>query len=415
MLFHYTAIAKDNTRQEGELEALSQEAAVAELQLRSLSVLAIEEKQGNNSFGMKEINDLFKPKIKTKEIVIFSRQVATLFEAGVPALKGFRLLASEHENPTFKEQLIGVSDDIEAGTSLSQALHKRPDIFSPFFVNMVKSGEESGKLNDVFLFLADYMDREYELHQKTKKALTYPAFVVGTFFLIMSVMFIFVIPKMTALFLENGAELPLVTKIVIAISNFFVGYAVIIFPAIIIGLFAFNRWTKTEEGAFRFDKFKIEAPVISTLTQKTFLARFADNMNTMLTSGIPIVRAIEITADVVENAYYRDMMLRVAGKVQTGTTFSKALSEEDNLPNILIQMVRIGEETGELGYILKNLATFYKREVENAIDSIIGLIEPAMIVGLGAAVAILVAAVLLPMYSLSDSISYLQTTLVYFV
>lgn len=414
MLFHYTALAKDNTRQEGDIEALSKDAAVTELQARSFSVLAIEEKEAGG-FDMNEIQKLFKPKIKTKEIVIFSRQVATLFEAGVPALKSFRLLASEHENPTFKEQLVGVSDDIEAGTSLSQALHKRPDIFSPFFVNMVKSGEESGKLNDVFLFLADYMDREYELRQKTKKALTYPIFVVGTFFVIMSVMFIFVIPKMTALFLEQGADLPTVTKIVIAISNFFVDYAIIIFPGIIVGLFFFNRWTKTEEGAFKFDKFKIEAPVIKNLTQKTFLARFADNMNTMLTSGIPIVRAIEITADVVENAYYRDMMLRVAGKVQTGTTFSKALADEDNLPNILIQMVRIGEETGELGYILKNLAVFYKREVENAIDGIIGLIEPAMIVGLGVAVAILVSAVLLPMYSLSDSIAQIDVILTLFV
>ncbi|MDQ5962597.1 MAG: type pilus assembly protein PilC [Patescibacteria group bacterium] len=410
MIFYYTAVSKDNIKQEGDLEALSQDAAVSELQSRGLSVIAIEQKK-EEGFSMESINKLFKPKIKQKEMVIFSRQVATLFEAGVSALKGFRLLASEHENPTFKAELTGVSDDIEMGTSLSQSLHKRPDVFSPFFVNMVKSGEESGKLNDVFLFLADYMDREYELKQKTKKALTYPAFVVSTFFLIMSVMFIFVIPKMTALFLENGAELPMVTKIVIGISDFFVGYAGIIFPAIIIGLIAFNRYSKTEEGSYNVDKFKVEAPVIKNLFQKTFLARFADNMNTMLTSGIPIVRAIEITADVVESEYYRRMMLRVAGKVQTGTAFSKALSEEENLPNILIQMVRIGEETGELGYILKNLAVFYKREVENAIDSIIGLIEPAMIVGLGAAVAILVAAVLLPMYSLSDSIAYLDIIL----
>lgn len=410
MIFYYTAVSKDNIKQEGDLEAISQDAAVSELQSRGLSVLAISQKE-EEGFNFASLNKLFKPKIKQKEIVIFSRQVATLFEAGVSALKGFRLLSSEHENPTFKEQLTGVSDDIEMGTSLSQALHKRPDVFSPFFVNMVKSGEESGKLNEVFLFLADYMDREYELKQKTKKALTYPAFVVGTFFLIMSVMFIFVIPKMTALFIENGAELPMVTKIVIAISNFFVGYAGIIFPGIIIGLIVFNRWTKTPEGAFKFDEFKASTPVIKNLFQKTFLARFSDNMNTMLTSGIPIVRAIEITADVVESEYYRRMMLRVAGKVQTGTAFSKALAEEENLPNILIQMVKIGEETGELGYILKNLATFYKREVENAIDSIIGLIEPAMIVGLGIAVAILVASVLLPMYSLSDSISYIEAVL----
>jgi type IV pilus assembly protein PilC len=412
MLFHYTALAKDGTKQDNVLEALNQDAALAELQKRELSVVTIEEKVVNEELEF--VKKLFEKKIEQKEIVIFSRQVATLFEAGVSALKGFRLLAAENENPRFKEELIGVSDDIEGGVSLSNALQKRPDIFSPFFVNMVKSGEESGKLNQVFLFLADYLDREYELRQKTKKALTYPAFVIGTFFIIMTVMFVFVIPKMTALFIENGATLPMVTKIVIAISNFFVNYAVVIFPGIIVGVFLFNRYSKTEEGAYNVDKFKISAPVVSNLYQKIFLARLSDNMNTMLTSGIAIVRAIEITADVVENAYYREMLLRVAGKVQTGTAFSKALAIEENLPNILIQMVHIGEETGELGYILKNLATFYKREVDTAIDSIIGLIEPAMIVGLGLGVGILVSAVLLPMYSLSDSISYIDTIITVF-
>lgn len=409
MLFHYVALAKDGTRNEGELQAFSQEAALQELQKRELNVVSMDEKAENKEFEI--LKDLFKKKIEQKEIVIFSRQVATLFEAGVSALKGFRLLAAENENPIFKAELIAVSDDIEGGLSLSNSLKRHPDIFSPFFINMVKSGEESGKLNQVFLFLADYLDREYELKQKTKKALTYPTFVIGTFFVIMSVMFIFVIPKMTALFTENGAKLPLVTSIVIGISNFFVHYAVVIFPALIVGFFMFKKYSKTEEGAYNVDKFKIRAPVMKNLFQKIFLARLADNMNTMLTSGIAIVRAIEITADVVENAYYRELLLRVAGKVQTGTSFSKALSGEQDLPNILIQMVHIGEETGELGYILKNLATFYKREVDTAIDSVIGLIEPAMIVGLGLGVGVLVSAVLLPMYSLSDSISYLQTAL----
>lgn len=409
MLFHYVALAKDGTRQEGELQAFSQEAALQELQKRELNVVSMDEKEESKELQI--FKDIFKKKIEQKEIVIFSRQVATLFEAGVSALKGFRLLAAENENPMFKAELIAVSDDIEGGLSLSNSLKRHPDIFSPFFINMVKSGEESGKLNQVFLFLADYLDREYELKQKTKKALTYPAFVIGTFIVIMSVMFIFVIPKMTALFTENGAQLPLVTKIVIGISNFFVHNAIIIFPGAIIGFFMFKRYAKTEKGAYNVDRFKVRAPVMKNLFQKIFLARLADNMNTMLTSGIAIVRAIEITADVVENAYYRELLLRVSAKVQTGTSFSKALSVEEDLPNILIQMVHIGEETGELGYILKNLATFYKREVDTAIDSVIGLIEPAMIVGLGLGVGILVSAVLLPMYSLSDTISYLETAL----
>jgi type IV pilus assembly protein PilC len=405
MLFHYNCLAKDGTKQEGDIEALTQDAAIAELQKRDLAVVSIAENKGGFSLDMITKSGFFKQSIQQKEIVIFSRQVATLFEAGVSALKGFRLLAAENENPTFREELLNVSDSIEGGTSLSNSLQKHPKIFSPFFINMVKSGEESGKLNEVFLFLADYLDREYELRQKTKKALTYPMFVVGTFITIMTIMFVFIIPKMTALFLENGAKLPLVTKIVIAISDFFVHYGVIFIPGVFVGLYALKMYSRTEKGGYNLDKLKIQIPVLKNLYQKIFLARLSDNMNTMLTSGIAIVRAIEITAAVVENAYYKEVLMRVAGKVQTGTSFSKALAVEPDMPNILVQMVHIGEETGSIGYILKNLATFYKREVDTAIDSIIGLIEPAMIVGLGLGVGILVASVLLPMYSLSDSIS----------
>ena len=270
---------------------------------------------------------------------------------------------------------------------------------------MVKAGEESGKLNEAFLFLADHMDRDYELRQKIKKALTYPSFVIATFVIIMIAMFTFVIPKMAAMFADQGAELPTVTKIVLAISDVFVKYGMVTFPALVVLGWLFYRWSQTEGGTRKIDETKTKTPVFKTLYQRIFLQRLADNMNTMLTSGVPIVRSIEITAEVVENTVYRDLLLRVSRKVQTGTAFSKALYEEALVPNILVQMVHIGEETGELGYILKNLATFYRRELDTSIDSVIGLIEPAMIVALGLAVGILVSAVLLPMYSLSSSIS----------
>jgi type IV pilus assembly protein PilC len=403
MLFHYTAINPDGSKSEADIESANLDAAIALLQKRGISVVDIKDKSevggmfGNISF--------FKQKIKPKDIVIFSRQIATLFEAGVSALKGFRLLAAENENKTLQEQLIGVADDIEAGVSLSDALSKRPNLFSPFYTNMVKAGEESGKLNESFLYLADYLDRDYELRQKIKKALTYPSFVVGTFVVIMVGMFTFVIPKMAAMFADNDAELPTVTKIVLGISNFFVNSWYIVFPGLIIGGWLFYRWTLTENGAHKVDELKSKAPVFKNLYQRIFLTRLADNMNTMLSSGVPIVHSIDITAAVVDNVIYKELLARVSTKVQSGTAFSKALYEEPLVPNILVQMVRIGEETGELGYILKNLATFYKRELDTTIDSIIGLIEPAMIVGLGLGVGILVSAVLLPMYTLSSSIS----------
>ncbi len=405
MLYHYVALNGDGTKTEADIESDSRENAIFLLQKKGLTIVDVREKEAPKGFDAISGLGIFKQKIKLKDIVIFSRQIATLFEAGVSALKAFRLLGSENENKTFVAELTQVADDIESGVSLSDALERRPLIFSPFYVNMVKAGEESGKLNESFLYLADYMDRDYELRQKIKKALTYPTFVVCTFVLIMIAMFTFVIPKMAAMFAEQGTELPMVTKIVLAISDVFVKYGMVSFPAMVVAGWFFYRWSQTEEGTRKIDVIKTKIPVLKVLYQRIFLQRLADTMNTMLTSGVPIVQAIDITAAVVDNTVYKDLLARVSGKVQSGVAFSKALYEEPLVPNILVQMVHIGEETGELGYILKNLANFYRRELDTSIDNVIGLIEPAMIVGLGLAVGILVAAVLLPMYALGDAIN----------
>lgn len=405
MLFHYTVINNEGIKVEADIEADSMDAAVSVLQKRAVSIVNIEEKQQlipSFSFGSMQF---FKPKIKAKDMVIFSRQISTLFEAGVSALKAFRLLSAENDNKELQKQLTSVADDIESGVSISDALSRKPDLFSSFYVNMVRSGEESGKLNESFSYLADYLDRDYELRQKVKKALTYPAFVVATFVTIMIVMFTFVIPKMAAMFADQGVDMPLVTKIVLGISDIFVKYWIVTFPVLILLGWLGYRWAQTPDGSRRVDETKVRIPVIKVLYQRIFLTRLADNMNTMLSSGVPIVRSIDITAEVLDNIVYKELLNRVSKKVQSGTAFSKALYEEPLVPNILVQMVRIGEETGELGFILKNLATFYKRELDTAIDNVIGLIEPAMIVGLGLAVGILVSSVLLPMYSLSASIS----------
>jgi type IV pilus assembly protein PilC len=404
MLYHYTSLGQDGKNIEGDIEGMSLDNAILLLQKKGVTIVDIKEKgdgKGEDLFGGIK---LFKKKISVKDVVVFSRQVATLFQAGVSALKAFRLLAEENENETLQEQLMGVADDIEGGVSLSEALSKRPELFSVFYVNMVKAGEESGKLNEVFLFLADYLDRDYEMSQKIKKALTYPSFVIGTFFAIMIGMLTFVIPKMTALFAESGAKLPLVTVIVVFISNLFVKYWAVSFPAIAVAIFIFYKWSKTEEGSYAIDDISTKLPVIKTLQQRIFLQRFADNMNTMLSNGVPIVKALDITATIIENKIYKQVAQRVSQKVQVGKSLSKALYEEPIVPNILVQMVHIGEETGELGYILKNLAVFYRRELETTIDTMIGLIEPAMIVSLGLGVGVLVSAVLLPMYSMSSQI-----------
>jgi type IV pilus assembly protein PilC len=406
MKFHYVTQNINGNREEADVEAATLQEATALLQKMGVNpILEVTEKVYKENNLVYEINKkFFKQKIKQKDIVLFSRQVSTLFEAGVSALRAFRLLAQENENKTLQEQIMLVADDIESGVSLSVALSRQPELFSNFYVNMVKAGEESGKLNEVFLFLADYLDRNYELNQKIKKALTYPSFVIGTFFAIMVGMLTFVVPKMAKMFQEEGATLPLVTRIVLFASDLFVKYGPITFPAMAVCYFIFKRWSKTEEGALAIDEFTLKVPVLKNLVQKIFLQRLADNMNMMLSNGVPIVKSIDITTSIVENQVYKRLLARVSEKVQNGKALSKALYEEPLVPNILVQMVHIGEETGELGYILKNLAEFYRRELDTAIDSMIGLIEPAMIVSLGIGVGVLVSAILLPMYSLSDAI-----------
>jgi type II secretory pathway component PulF len=341
MVFDYIFLTDTGEKANGVIDAASKEIAILELQKRGLIIVNIAEKQNvlGITVGSKKKLDLFAPKIKNKDIVVFSRQISTLFEAGVSALKAFRLLADENDNATLQAKLTSISDDIQSGISLSEALSREKELFSPFYVSMVKAGEESGKLNESFLFLADHLDREYELNQKTKKALTYPTFVISTFIVIMVAMFVFVIPKMASLFADQGSTLPLVTRIILGASNFFVNNGLYILPFVVGGFVFFNRYKKTPEGKLMLDTLQTKVPVFRNLTQKIFLARFSDNMNTMLSSGVTIIRSIEITADVVDNDVYKNLLLRALDKVKTGTALSKALYEEPEIPNILVQMV----------------------------------------------------------------------------
>jgi type IV pilus assembly protein PilC len=315
------------------------------------------------------------------------------------------MLAGSAENKLLARKLTQVGDDLQAGVSISGSLAKHPDIFSDFYVNMVKAGEETGKLNQTFAHLADYLDRQYALTSKTKNALIYPAFVIFTFFVVMGLMFVVVIPKLSAIILDTGQEVPLYTKIVIAVSNFFVNYGFLfVIFLVLIGVWIW-RLSATESGKAYIDRLRLNTPVIGTLYKKLYLSRLADNMDTMLTSGIPIVRAIDITSDVVGSRIYKEILKDTADGVKSGLALSAALERHAEMPGIMVQMVKVGEETGSLGQILKTLADFYKREVDDAVDTLVGLIEPVMIVVLGLGVGIILTSILMPIYNLAGGIS----------
>lgn len=402
MLFKYKAIDAEGANKEGEIDAPNRDTAISGLQRRGLVVISIQDEAESKSiFSMS-----FFDKVSNRDVVILSRQISTLFEAQVSALKAFTMLATNTENKLLSRKLTQVCDDLQAGVSISGSLAKHPDVFSDFYINMVKVGEETGKLNQTFLHLAEYLDRQYSLTSKTRNALIYPAFVILTFFVVMILMFTVVIPKLSAIILDSGQQAPLYTRIVIGVSNLFVhyGFFLLIF-LVLLGTWLW-RLSVSEKGKTYLDGIRLSLPAVGNLYRKLYLSRITDNMDTMLSSGVPIVRSIDITSQVVGNLVYKKLLAEVADGVKSGLALSVALEKyKTEIPGIMVQMVLVGEETGSLSTILRTLTDFYKREVDEAINTLVGLIEPIMIVVLGLGVGILLVSILMPIYNLAGGIS----------
>lgn len=399
MLFNYKAISKEGEQKGGVIDALSQDVAIASLQARGFVISSIAPVD-TGSF-LRKIP--FLNRVSNKDVVMVSRQMATLFEAQVSALRIFKLLSAQVENAQLQKTLSQVSDDIQEGASISGALEKHPKIFSDFYVNMVRSGEETGKLDTTFTFLADYLDRQYEVTSKAKHALIYPAFVIVTFLGVMILMFTLIIPKIAPILEESGVELPIYTKIVLGISGFALNYGVFVFIAIVVSVVVFQKYIATPAGRRNWDLFKLKVPYVGDLYKKLYLSRIADNMNTMVLSGISMVKALETTGAVVGSNIYKEILEKSLQAVKGGSSLSGAFGQFPEIPSIMTQMVKVGEETGELGNILKTLSRFYQREVSAAVDTLVDLIEPIMVVMLGIGVGGLLASVLMPIYNLANS------------
>jgi len=401
MLFSYKALDDKGLNREGEIDAPSKDIAISSLQRRGLIIISIQDATKSKSLFERS----FFERIPQKNVVILSRQIATLFDAQVSALKAFSMLAASSDRKLLTQKLTQIGDDLQAGFSISGALAKHPDVFSDFYINMVKAGEETGKLNQTFLRLAEYLDRQYALTSKTRNALIYPVFVVFTFIVVMSIMMVVVIPKLSQIILDSGQSVPFYTQVIIKMSDFFVHYGFLMLIAVILGGIWIWRLSLTEKGKVYLDKLKFKVPVVGNLYTKLYLSRIADNMDTMITSGIPMVRAIDITSEVVGSIIYRNLLKESANNVKSGMALSAAFEQDrEHMPVIMVQMVKVGEETGSLGNILNTLGHFYKREVDDAIDTLVGLIEPAMIIILGLGVGILLVSVLLPIYNLAGGI-----------
>ncbi|RJQ34139.1 type II secretion system F family protein [Candidatus Parcubacteria bacterium] len=401
-VFKYKALDAEGNKREGTIDAPSIDLAISALQRRGLIIAAIDPENEKKKLGLKTGIAIF-DRVAPSDIVMISRQMTTLFEAQVSALRAFRLLAAEARTEKLATILNTVANDIQGGSAISAALSNHPQVFSAFYVNMVKAGEESGKLDETFSFLADYLDRNYEVASKAKNALIYPAFIIITFGIVMTLMMTLVIPNLAKMLTESGQAVPIYTQIVIGISLFMKNYFIFLFIGFIGGCFALIRYAQTEKGKLVIAQARLEMPGVGDVYKKVFLSRIADNLSTMLRSGIQVLRALEITGDVVQDPIYQKVLADAAVDVKGGMPLSDAFRKHEEIPGIIVAMVKIGEETGNMSEILSTMAKFYRREVNNAVDTLVGLIEPFIIVILAVGVAVLLASVLMPIYNIATS------------
>lgn len=401
MLYKYEATTPEGEAKTGTIEAASRDIAISALQARNLIIASIKEIKEGNIFS-KSLT--FLNRIKARDVVILSRQLSTLFEAKVPALTSLKLLASETENPALREKMAKLIEDIQGGAPISDAMSRQPEVFSKFFVSMVRSGEESGKLDEVFSYLASYLERNYDLVSKARGALVYPAFVLAAFIGVMILMLTYVIPKLSGILKETGQVLPIYTRAIMGASDFLRAYGIYILILLIVGIIALWFYFRTPAGKAAFSRLQINIPYIGVLYRKLYLSRMMDNFETLLSAGVSAVRTLELTADVIENEVYRQIIVETTGAVKAGASISESFSRYEDMPGLVVQMIKVGEETGKLTFVLKTLTNFYKKEVDNAISTLMSLIEPVLIIVLGLGVGLLVAGVLGPIYNLSAGI-----------
>ncbi|MEY4723148.1 MAG: hypothetical protein RLZZ324_661 [Candidatus Parcubacteria bacterium] len=342
--------------------------------------------------------------VPVKDLVIFSRQFSVLMGAKVPVVQALKTMVKQTRNPRFQKMIADVAAEVESGTALSMAMARHPKAFSDFFVNMIRSGETTGRLEDVMNYLADQMERDFDLMTKIKGAMIYPIFVIIGLVIVGFVMMVFVVPKLTAVLAESGTELPWTTKLLIGTSSFFQAYAIQIVIAAILASIAFRWWTSTPEGRGLWDRIKLKIPVFGPLLQHIYIVRFTRSMTTLIQGGVDIPSAIGICADIVGNAHWKRILLETGRQVRDGNSITTVFFKETGtVPMMIPQMMSVGEETGRLAEVLDRLTGFYSRELSNSVTNLVSAIEPLIMLVMGGAVGIMVAAIILPMYSLATN------------
>lgn len=394
--FNYSARTREGELKSGVIEASSKEAAVSVLQRHNFIVVSL---QAINEIPIWKRSFKFLQKVKSRELVIFSRQFATLIESQIVILEALRTLVDQTTNPYFKEKLTDVANEVEGGSLLSEALRKHPKIFSGLYVSMVRSGEASGNLHQALKNVAENLEYRYALNSKVKSAMMYPIIVLIVFIVIATIMFGFVMPKIVLVLEDLNADLPLITRIMIAITRNFKIYGLLLGLGLIALTIGLVYYFRTSSGRMVWAKTQLKLPLFGGLLTKIYLARFAENISTLTASGLPILHALKVSADVVGNLIFARIIAEARETVRGGSTIASAFQNHKEVPVMVTNMIRVGEKTGRLDLVLKKMAQFYKEEVDTMVANLTTLIEPIMIVILGIGAAILVISILMPIYN----------------
>lgn len=400
--FSYSAINSKNKRSTGSVEASSKQAAAKAL-----------EKQGLRPIGLKEENikgkglALFKGKVKSKDLVLFTRQLSTMVSAGVPLMRALTTLQQQTESKKFSEVLTAVNKDVQGGTSLGDAFARHPEVFGDIYVNMVRAGEAGGILDDILKRLALQQEKSESIRKKVKGAMTYPIVLLTITTVAFLFLMIFIVPRIGQIVKDLGgpdAQLPLITQVMLGISSFLTNQWYILIAAIVAGVYFFRRWIATPIGKRTFNKFVLKIPAIGAIVNKLAVARFARTFASLLGAGVSVIEALHVSGGAVGNVVYKEALDDAAEAVKNGKQLSAVLEEGKLFPQIVPQMLAVGEETGQTDTILIKVAEFYEEEVDALVGSLSSILEPVMIVIMGSMVGLIAASVMGPISSLSTNI-----------
>lgn len=404
-IFSYRAASPTGKQTEGIVEAPSVEAAATLLAEKDLIIISLDETRADAIAQAAGGGRLFRRRINVRDVVIFTRQLSVLVSANLPLVQALKVLVNQLGNPQLQVVVAEIAGEVEGGMKLSRALARHPKQFGDFYVNIVRSGETSGKLDEVLNYLADQLEKDYDLNGKIKGAMIYPAFILGGLFIVATLMMAFVVPQLTKILVEANVALPFSTRVLIFLSNAVRGYWWLGLIIIVGGSFGWKRYIRTPGGQVRWGYIQLRLPIFGHLLQRIYLVRFSRSLSTLLVGGVPLTSALEIVADVVGNATYRQLLLETVKAVEDGNPIASLMQKRpDVVPSMVSHMLTVGEQTGRIDAVLGRISDFYTREVNNIVANLSTLIEPIIMIILGVGVAGLVMAIMLPMYSLSSTI-----------